>query len=146
MRCGCRRGGSGSARAPASCDDIAELEWHAAQLRTAQTVHLPGLLHTDGYARAAFGALLPELSRLEVELRVAHRMERQRVLDRERPLPYVGYVHEAALRMQFVGRQVTQGQLRHLCEQSEREHIDIRVIPVSHGAFPGAGHGPEVLT
>ncbi|MER7725186.1 DUF5753 domain-containing protein [Streptomyces sp. NPDC096323] len=120
--------------------DIAELEWHATRLRTAQTVHLPGLLHTDGYARAVFGAVLPALSRLEVELRVAHRMERQQVLERETPVPYVGYVHEAALRMQFGGRQVTKAQLRHLCDMSEHEHIDIRVIPVSRGAFPGAGH------
>lgn len=120
--------------------DIAELEWHATRLRTAQTVHLPGLLHTDGYARAVFGAVLPALSRLEVELRVAHRMERQQILEREAPVPYVGYVHEAALRMQFGGRRVTQMQLLHLCDMSEREHIDIRVIPVSRGAFPGAGH------
>ncbi|MEE1750584.1 helix-turn-helix transcriptional regulator [Streptomyces sp. NPDC006641] len=120
--------------------DIAELEWHATRIRTAQTVHLPGLLHTDGYARAVFGAVLPELSRLEIELRVAHRMERQQVLDRADPIDYVGYVHEAALRMQFGGRDVTREQLLHLCEMSEREHIDVRVIPVDRGAFPGAGH------
>ncbi|MER8088024.1 helix-turn-helix transcriptional regulator [Streptomyces sp. NPDC087532] len=120
--------------------DIAELEWHATRIRTAQTVHLPGLLHTDEYARAVFGAVLPELSRLEIELRVAHRMERQQVLDRESPVDYVGYVHEAALRMQFGGRDVTQAQLVHLCEMSEREHIGVRVIPVDRGAFPGAGH------
>ncbi|MBO0918321.1 DUF5753 domain-containing protein [Streptomyces laculatispora] len=125
---------------PSGLLDIAELEWHATRLRTAQTVHLPGLLHTDGYARAVFGAVLPALSRLEIELRVAHRMERQQVLDRETPTPYVGYVHEAALRMQFGGRQVTQEQLRHLCDASERDHIDIRVVPISRGAFPGAGH------
>ncbi|GGT09375.1 helix-turn-helix transcriptional regulator [Streptomyces atratus] len=120
--------------------DIAELEWHATRIRTAQTVHLPGLLHTDEYARAVFGAVLPELSRLEIELRVAHRMERQQVLDRESPIDYVGYVHEAALRMQFGGRDATQAQLVHLCEMSEREHIEVRVIPVDRGAFPGAGH------
>lgn len=120
--------------------DIAELEWHATRIRTAQTVHLPGLLHTDEYARAVFGAVLPALSRLEVELRVAHRMERQQVLDRPSPMDYVGYVHEAALRMQFGGRKVTQEQLRHLCDMSEREHIELRVVPVDRGAFPGAGH------
>jgi hypothetical protein len=87
-----------------------------------------------------FGAVLPALSRLEIELRVAHRMERQQVLDRESPIGYVGYVHEAALRMQFGSRKVTQEQLRHLCDMSEREHIDLRVIPVDRGAFPGAGH------
>ncbi|WP_327115202.1 DUF5753 domain-containing protein [Streptomyces sp. NBC_01341] len=125
---------------PSGLLDIAELEWNAVRIRTAQTVHLPGLLHTDGYARAVFGAVLPALSRLEVELRVAHRMERQQVLDRENPVDYVGYVHEAALRMQFGGRDVTRNQLAYLCAASERANIDLRVVPVSRGAFPGAGH------
>ncbi|MER5551653.1 DUF5753 domain-containing protein [Streptomyces sp. NPDC002793] len=125
---------------PSGMLDIAELEWNAVRIRTAQTVHLPGLLHTDAYARAVFGAVLPPLSRLEIELRVTHRMERQRVLDREHPVDYVGYVHEAALRMQFGGREVTREQLTYLCEATERRNIDLRVIPVERGAFPGAGH------
>jgi hypothetical protein len=125
---------------PSGLLDIAELEWNAVRIRTAQTVHLPGLLHTDEYARAVFGAVLPALSRLEVELRVTHRMERQKVLDREDPVDYVGFVHEAALRMQFGGREVTRDQLTHLCEATERKNIALRVIPVSRGAFPGAGH------
>ncbi|MFG2141586.1 helix-turn-helix domain-containing protein [Streptomyces sp. NPDC048650] len=120
--------------------DIAELEWHAKRLLTAQTVHVPGLLHTEDYARAVFGAVLPPLSRLEIELRVNHRMERQRILDEQIARPYVGYVHEAALRMHFGGRQVARAQLDHLCAVSEREHISLRVIPVECGVFPGAGH------
>ncbi|MFE9821249.1 DUF5753 domain-containing protein [Streptomyces sp. NPDC005791] len=125
---------------PSGMLDIAELEWNSVRIRTAQTVHLPGLLHTDAYARAVFGAVLPALSRLEIELRVTHRLERQRVLDRENPVDYVGYVHEAALRMQFGGREVTREQLTYLCEATERKNIDLRVIPVDRGAFPGAGH------
>ncbi|MFF7153402.1 Scr1 family TA system antitoxin-like transcriptional regulator [Streptomyces sp. NPDC008139] len=120
--------------------DIAELEWHAVRLLTGQIVHLPGLLHTEDYARAVFSAGLPPMSRLEIELRVKHRLERQRVLDAPTPLPYTGYVHEAALRMQFGGPKVTQTQLDHLCAVSESEHITVRVIPVSYGGFPGAGH------
>ncbi|MER6049778.1 helix-turn-helix transcriptional regulator [Streptomyces sp. NPDC001793] len=120
--------------------DIAELEWHATRLLTIQTVHLPGLLQTEDYARAVFAAGLPPMSRLEVELRVNHRMERQRVVGEEMSRPYVGYVHEAALRMQFGGRKVSHAQLDHLCVMSEREHITVRVIPVECGAFPGAGH------
>lgn len=120
--------------------DIAELEWHAARLQTAQTVHLPGLLQTEDYARAIFGSGLPPMSRLEVELRVAHRMARQSVFDRAAPLPYVGYIHEVALRMQFGGREITRDQLDHLCGMSERAHITLRVIPIEQGAFPGAGH------
>ncbi|MCK7625092.1 helix-turn-helix transcriptional regulator [Streptomyces sp. RS10V-4] len=125
---------------PQGLHDIAELEWHAKRLLTAQTVHVPGLLHTEDYARAVFGAVLPPLSRLEIELRVHHRMERQRILDEDIARPYVGYVHEAALRMRFGGRKVTQAQLDHLCAASEHEHITLQVIPVECGVFPGAGH------
>lgn len=120
--------------------DIAELEWHAARLRTTQTVHLPGLLQTEEYARVVFSAGLPPMSRLEVELRVQHRMERQRVLEGATARPYEGYVHEAALRMQFGGREATRKQLDHLCAMSEHEHITVRVVTVEQGAFPGAGH------
>lgn len=120
--------------------DIAELEWHATRVRTTQVMHVPGLLQTEEYARAVFVAVLPPLSRLEVELRVAHRMERQQVFERPTPLPYVAYVHEAALRMPYGGVDATRLQLEHLAAQSERETIDVRVIPASVGGFPGAGH------
>ncbi|RKN45762.1 helix-turn-helix domain-containing protein [Streptomyces hoynatensis] len=120
--------------------DLAELEWHAARIQTMQTVHIPGLLQTEDYARSVFEAVLPRLSRLEVELRVAHRRERQRVLDRDLPVDYVGFVHEAALRMQFGGRKAAKDQLLALNEAGERENITIRVLTVDRGSFPGAGH------
>jgi hypothetical protein len=120
--------------------DIAELEWHAQALSTVQAIHVPGLLHTEAYARAVFDSVLPPLSRLEVELRVTHRMQRRQVLVREVPLPYVGYVHEAALRMRFGGSEVMGEQLHHLCFMSERENVTLRVLPYEAGSFPGAGH------
>ncbi|MFE0463496.1 helix-turn-helix domain-containing protein [Kitasatospora sp. NPDC058965] len=125
---------------PSGLLDIAELEWHANGVQTMQTVHVPGLLHTEDYARAIFAAVLPPLSRLEVELRVNHRTARRRVFERANPLPYIGYVHEAALRMQFGGRTVMRAQLEALCVESERENISLRVVPVECGSFPGAGH------
>ncbi|QRX96557.1 helix-turn-helix domain-containing protein [Streptomyces noursei] len=115
-------------RLPSGLLDIAELEWHAKRLFTAQSVHVPGLLHTEDYARAVFGAVLPSLSRLEIELRVSHRIERQCILEEDIARPYVGYVHEAALRMQFGGRKVTQAQLDHLCVASEREHVSLGLV------------------
>ncbi|MEV0850673.1 helix-turn-helix transcriptional regulator [Streptomyces sp. NPDC049954] len=120
--------------------DIAETEWHARRLLTVQSVHVPGLLQTEDYARSVFDAVLPPLSRLEVEVRVQHRMERQQVLGDSRALPYMAYVHEAALRMQFGGAKVMRAQLDQLGAASERPHIAVRVIPISVGAFPGAGH------
>ncbi|MFI0738964.1 helix-turn-helix domain-containing protein [Streptomyces sp. NPDC021100] len=120
--------------------DIAELEWHAERVLTSQVMHLPGLLQTEDYARSIFAAVLPPPTRLEVELRVAFRMERARVLRGDRPLDYVGYIHETALRTRFGGRDVTRRQLEYLAEVSELDHVVLRVVPVSSGAFPGAGH------
>ncbi|MEU3262673.1 helix-turn-helix domain-containing protein [Streptomyces bacillaris] len=120
--------------------DIVELEWHATRIQTIQTVHVPGLLQTEEYARSVFAAGLPALSRLEIELRVAHRMARQQVLDRQQPVAYVGYVHEAALRMLFGGRDATKDQLHALISRSEQPNIVVRVVPVELGSFPGAGH------
>ncbi|MEU1373493.1 helix-turn-helix transcriptional regulator [Streptomyces triculaminicus] len=125
---------------PAGLLDIAELEWHAVRVRTSQVTHLPGLLQTEDYARSIFEAVLPRLPRLEVELRVAHRMQRQQVFERPEPLEYVGYIHEAALRMQFGGRNVTKEQLNYLIEASHRPNVLLRVLPVDTGAFPSAGH------
>ncbi|KMS83161.1 helix-turn-helix transcriptional regulator [Streptomyces flaveolus] len=122
--------------------DVAELEWFATRLRSYQTVHIPGLLQLSEYARAIFAAALPPLPSSEVELRVVQRLRRQQVLDREQPAPvnYVAYVHEWALRMQFGGRRAMREQLLHICAVSERPNIEIRVLPVEAGAFPGAGH------
>lgn len=125
---------------PQGLVDVAELEWHSSRLVTAQTVHLPGLLQLSGYARAVFDLALPPLPKSEVELRVALRMQRQQVLERSDPVDYVGYIHEAALRMQFGGRRATREQLVHLCEMSERDNVELRVLPVERGGFPGAGH------
>jgi transcriptional regulator with XRE-family HTH domain len=120
--------------------DVAELEWFATRLRSYQTVHVPGLLQLSGYARAIFDAALPPLPKAEIELRVAQRVQRQQVLEREHSVDYIAYIHEWALHMQFGGRRTTREQLQHLCEMSERGNVEMRVLTVEAGAFPGAGH------
>ncbi|MDW6059704.1 helix-turn-helix transcriptional regulator [Streptomyces sp. FXJ1.4098] len=119
--------------------DVSEIEHHATRIRTAQTVHLPGLLQTEEHARAIFDLSVPSLRRLDVELRVAHRLGRQGIFDREEPTPYVGIIHEAALRMQFGGRDVARQQLEFLADAADRDNITLLVIPFSAGSFYGAG-------
>ncbi|WP_255951224.1 helix-turn-helix domain-containing protein [Streptomyces odontomachi] len=125
---------------PAGLLDIAAIEWNATRVRTAQVMHVPGLLQIEDYARGIFSAHLPPLTRLEVELRVAHRMERQKVFERPDPLPYVAYVHEAALRMPYGDADTPRKQLEHLCNMSERDTIDVHVITNEVSGFPGSGH------
>ncbi|MFE7118555.1 helix-turn-helix transcriptional regulator [Streptomyces sp. NPDC057654] len=119
--------------------DLAEIEHHAVELRTAQTSLLPGLLQTADHARVIFGQGVPTLTPQEVEHRVAHRMKRQGVLHRRTPMPYTAIVHEAALRMRFGGLETTRAQLGHLVEMSERENVRLLAIPFERGEFPGAG-------
>ncbi|MFD3514173.1 helix-turn-helix domain-containing protein [Streptomyces sp. NPDC058657] len=119
--------------------DIAELEAHARRIRSAHSVHIPGLLQTADHAMAVFRVVVPQLPEQEVALRLAYRVERQQVLRGSDPTPYFGIVHEAALRMQFGGRRVARAQLEHLLAVSERDNITLLVIPFEAGAFPGAG-------
>ncbi|MEU6820640.1 helix-turn-helix transcriptional regulator [Streptomyces atriruber] len=124
---------------PAGLLDLAEVEHHATRLRTAITVHIPGLLQTTDHARELFRQVVPEFPPPDVEHRVSFRIKRQAVLFQDLPTPYLAIVHEAALRMQFGGPLVTKGQLQHLLNMSEREHITIKVLPFAAGSFPGSG-------
>ncbi|MFD9725971.1 helix-turn-helix domain-containing protein [Streptomyces sp. NPDC059072] len=125
--------------------DIAELESHATRMRCAHSVHIPGLLQTSDHALALFRFVVPALPEQEVALRLAHRMERQQVLEGESAPEYVAVVHEAALRMQFGGREVGRAQLEHLAHQAERENIVLRVLTFEAGGFPGAGQTVNYL-
>ncbi len=119
--------------------DIAELEASAVRMRAAYSMHMPGLLQTSDHALAVFRVVIPKLPEHEVALRLAHRVERQQILDGGTPPAYTGIVHEAALRMQFGGRDVARAQLDHLLKRSEQENITLLVLPFEAGAFPGAG-------
>ncbi|MFC9948284.1 helix-turn-helix domain-containing protein [Streptomyces pratensis] len=124
---------------PAPLLDLAESEHHAVRLRTAVTVHIPGLLQTPEHAREIFRQDAPELSPPDIEHRISFRIKRQAVLFRDAPTAQHVVIHEAALRMQFGGPKVARQQLRHLVEMSERDHVVLQVIPFSAGAFAGSG-------
>lgn len=119
--------------------DLAELEHHATGLRTLQTAHIPGAFQTEDHARALFDLFIPALPRLEVELRIAHRLARYDVIANDPGVPYVGLVHEAALRMRTGGCQVAKAQLNRLLEESERPNVRLLVIPFTAEGFPMAG-------
>ncbi|MER6500551.1 Scr1 family TA system antitoxin-like transcriptional regulator [Streptomyces sp. NPDC001455] len=119
--------------------DIAELEHHAAELITSTTTHIPGLLQTEEHARALFAMADPPLPGPDLDARLALRLRRQDVLNRDRPPSYEAVIHEAALRMQFGGPKVARAQLDHILDQSERDLITVRVIPFTAGGLPGAG-------
>ncbi|MFG2588121.1 helix-turn-helix domain-containing protein [Streptomyces sp. NPDC048438] len=124
---------------PAPLLDLAEIEHHARRLRTAVTVHIPGLLQTPEHAREIFRQDAPELSPPDIEHRISFRIKRQAVLFRDPPASQHVVIHEAALRMQFGGPKVARQQLEHLAEMSDHAHVVLQVIPFSAGAFAGSG-------
>ncbi|MGV9265491.1 helix-turn-helix domain-containing protein [Kitasatospora sp. NPDC003701] len=118
--------------------DIAEMEHHATSLVVLNTTFIPGLLQTTGYAAGVFARIRPPLPRHATDIRVAFRVQRQNLLTNT-DKPYVAFVHETSLRMQFGGPAVLREQLASLLEHSERPGITIRVIPFEMDTFPGAG-------
>ena len=123
------------------------LEQTATEAREYTAMYLPGLLQTEGYARAveelsyvspAYYNVreedIPETTAGRVQLRV----QRQQVLLREDPLRLHVIIDENALRRQLKEPGVMAEQLRHLLAMSERPNIRLQVIPFSVGLYPGA--------
>ncbi|MDG4807991.1 DUF5753 domain-containing protein [Micromonospora sp. WMMD1120] len=121
----------------------AELEQDATGFRWYEPSLVPGLLQTEGYARAVLntgGLVAPS----EVDLIVAGRLERQAVLGRDDPPQLVVVIDEVVLRRLVGDRAVMAGQLAHLAVVAEWEHVQVRVIPADGPWHTGLA-GPFVL-
>ncbi|MFF8864489.1 helix-turn-helix transcriptional regulator [Streptomyces sp. NPDC015139] len=121
-------------RLPTSFLDLAELDHHATYQQDVAILYVPGLLQTEDYARAVFSSRIPELTSDELEVRVQHRLTRQR----EAQFPHEIVIHESALRMRVGDRAAARAQLLGLLEASEVERITLRVIPFDLDGFARA--------
>ncbi|MFP1624119.1 helix-turn-helix transcriptional regulator [Streptomyces sp. 5K101] len=111
----------------------AEMEAKAAYISTYQAQLVDGLLQTEEYARA----LLSVREEVNLDARVAARMDRQRILDRETPPLMWVVLSEAVLHQEVGGRDVMRNQLAHLLELRGREWLKVQVLPFSVGAHAG---------
>ncbi|MFG2953294.1 helix-turn-helix domain-containing protein [Streptomyces sp. NPDC048291] len=118
---------------PTSFLDLAELDHHAAYLHEVAILYVPGLIQTEGYARAVFSSRVPELTSEELELRVQHRMRRQQIA-----VPYELVIHESALRIRVSDRAASRAQLAKILEFSEADRAAVRVIPFDLDGFAQA--------
>jgi transcriptional regulator with XRE-family HTH domain len=114
------------------------LEEAAEYIRTYEIQFVPGLLQTEDYARAVVSVGSPQDSDREVEAKVRVRMERQRILDRDRPPTLWAVIDEAALRRPMGGRRLMRGQIEHLLDLMKRPNISVQVVPFRQG-----GHAAE---
>jgi Domain of unknown function (DUF5753)/Helix-turn-helix domain len=121
------------------------LEASAALIRTYEVQFVPGLLQTEGYARAVVllghGRARPE----EIDRRVALRMQRQAILDRGAPAQLWAVVDEAALRRPIGGPEVMRAQLEALLEASGRPNVRLQIVPFNAGGHSAAGGAFTIL-
>ncbi|QNE79397.1 helix-turn-helix domain-containing protein [Streptomyces finlayi] len=113
---------------------VAELETQATLIQQFALSLVPGLLQTDGYARALFQAYRPNHRREEVDKDVVIRTERARVLDG--PLHPVLWtmLDEAVLRRCVGGPQVMAQQLNKIADMAESGRLRLHVLPFGVGA------------
>jgi transcriptional regulator with XRE-family HTH domain len=111
----------------------------ASTIRYFHPTLVPGLLQTEGYARAIIidgGTVILEPD--EVESRVNVRMTWIKdVLGRPERPDFVVVLDEAAVRRVIGGPEVMKGQLRHLIQLAEEPYVRLAVLPYSVGAHPG---------
>jgi transcriptional regulator with XRE-family HTH domain len=125
------------------------LEAGASMLRQFSSGAVPGLLQTEGYARAVITASQPTVSGEALETMIRMRLERKSVLRREPdPLRVAALVDESVLRRPAHGPGVMREQIQHLSEIVEdgSSPIEVRVLPFSIGLHGLLGGGFQILS
>jgi Domain of unknown function (DUF5753) len=113
-----------------------DLESAARLIRTYEGQFVPGLLQTEDYMRALVGGAQLQDSPEEAERRVALRLGRQALLQREDAPRLWAVVDEAALRRPVGGPRVMRAQLERLIDAAELPNVTLQVLPLAAGAHP----------
>ncbi|MFI5665455.1 helix-turn-helix domain-containing protein [Streptomyces sp. NPDC051704] len=111
----------------------AEMEAKAAYIYSYQAQLVDGLLQTEVYARTVLGVRGGE----GLDGKVAARLERQRILDRENPPLMWVVMSEAVLHQEIGGRLVMRNQLAQLLDLQRREWVQVQILPFEAGAHTG---------
>ncbi|HEV2244204.1 MAG TPA: helix-turn-helix transcriptional regulator [Streptosporangiaceae bacterium] len=132
---------------PEGFDVYIGLEEAAASFSWYESELVPGLLQTEGYARAVIAADKPGVEEEEIDRRVHVRIARQALLTRVTAAPELRIVlNEAIVRRPVGGAMVMAAQLRRLLDASNLPNVALRIMPFSAGLHLGVMSGPfEIL-
>ena len=119
-------------------EDFVGLEEAAARIQTYELQFVPGLLQTEGYARAVASHGRPEQANDDVERMVALRLRRQKVLMGPRAPRLWTVIDESVLHRPLGGRNVLRAQIDRLLELTTMPHITLQVVP-----YDRSGHAAE---
>ncbi|MEU8626220.1 helix-turn-helix transcriptional regulator [Streptomyces sp. NPDC048669] len=107
----------------------ADMEARAAYISTYQAQLVYGLLQTEDYARAVLATGMPD----DLEGVLAARVERQRILERDRPPLAWAILDEAVLHRLIGGHDVMRAQLARLLDFTTNRWMRIQVLPFVAG-------------
>ena len=108
----------------------ARLERVAVSLCTYECRLVPGLLQSEGYARALFENRIPLLTDEQLEAQVTARLERQRMLWERPTVPFNFIVEEAVFRRRLGGVEVLRDQLDHVLEHTAPRNVTLQIVPL----------------
>ncbi|WP_405824166.1 helix-turn-helix domain-containing protein [Streptomyces sp. NBC_01390] len=111
----------------------ARLEKVAVSLCTYECRLVPGLLQSEGYARAVFEGTIPVITDEELETLLAVRMERQRMLYERPTVPFSFIVEEHVFRRRFGNVEQMRELLDHVLEHSAPRNVTLQVVPLEAG-------------
>ncbi|MBQ0867768.1 Scr1 family TA system antitoxin-like transcriptional regulator [Streptomyces smyrnaeus] len=132
------------AKLPAFFRDFVLLEMEAVSRFGYDPLLIPGLLQTEGYARALFDGHVPMLDEDAIEDSVDARLSRQKILTKSPLVDFSFVISEVALRQELGGPVTMSAQYQHLLRQGELRNVAIQVMPLGVGFHPGL-HGAMVL-
>jgi DNA-binding XRE family transcriptional regulator len=126
-------------------DWVEKFERLAVILREWQPSIIPGLLQTADYARAILASWRRD-SGDAVEVSVAARIDRQRILDGEGPPDLRVLLDESVLCREVGSAAVMHGQLEHLLGVARRPNVSVQVVPTAARAYLGLAGAFAIAT
>ncbi|OLT24899.1 XRE family transcriptional regulator [Nocardiopsis sp. CNR-923] len=123
-----------------------ELEAKAQIINEFQAQAIPGLLQTEGYARAVMSAAFPPPVPHDIDEMLNARLERQQILDRDRPPLTLFVVDEGVLRRPASGKSVMREQYKHLMAKAELPYVQLQVLPFDRGVHAAMDGSLVLLT
>ncbi|WP_399087163.1 helix-turn-helix domain-containing protein [Streptomyces sp. BBFR2] len=114
--------------------EVAELETQATSIKQYSPSLIPGLLQSEGYARAVFRGGHPTAPDSIIDELVVNRIERAWLLDNPTTPMLWAVLDEAVLRRKVGGPGAMAEALRHIAALARRRRIIVQVLPFSVGA------------
>ncbi|MCF6522042.1 helix-turn-helix transcriptional regulator [Streptomyces sp. JJ36] len=124
------------------------MEYSARAVRIRQyAAHVvPGLVQTEGYARALLSVYPEHEDRAKLEERLTARMERQRQLAAAAHTELWVVLDESVLMRPVGGQAGMRAQLRRLLEAAQRRQVTLQVLPFGQGEHGSLGGSLTLLT